>query len=548
MTIQCKICQKVFDKQITNSHLKSHNITTLEYKNKWGEDSLTSEDYRTKLSESRSGEKNSNFGNYWSEEKKTDLSKKMQNKTPWNKDKKIGSTPAHLIGIKNREEKYKNGDLTRHKNKLSDDQKENLSLIQKEFLKNNPLEASRRAKKAVETKRKNNYDFSKSMLGKKHSDETKQKLSEKSKIVNEKKRIFYEELRLKKIKEAKLEIIEENEFLLELRCVVCNNVFNLTRQCFTDSKFKYTWCDICNPRIQSKRSKQEIELYNFVKNIATDAVSSSRTILERQELDIVVPSKKLAIEFNSLYWHSEDVLLANGKSKHSDWIKMKETLKNNLNYICVFEDEWLYKRSIVESRIANLLGVNSTRIGARKCELLEISSNTASKFCRENHIQSSGRSNVRYGLYYNNELVSVMTFTKTNISRKNQNVWEINRFCNLLHHSVVGAAGKLFNHFIKNYNPEKVISYSDNRWGRGNLYKTLGFKFEKETSPNYWYFLPNELIRKHRYSLRKMPTELIELTEKELRSMQGYFRIWDCGHIKWVWDKNTHPKLVNLTV
>ena len=128
-----------------------------------------------------------------------------------------------------------------------------------------------------------------------------------------------------------------------------------------------------------------------------------------------------------------------------------------------------------------------------------------------------------------------MTFLKGDISKKNQS-WELNRFCSLVNYNVVGGASRLFKWFIKNYNPETVISFSDRRWSNNNtVYEKIGFKFDSCTPPNYWYIVPGEYNRVHRYSLRK-PNNC-NISERELRESQGYLRIYDCGSSKWVWSR-----------
>ena len=151
----------------------------------------------------------------------------------------------------------------------------------------------------------------------------------------------------------------------------------------------------------------------------------------------------------------------------------------------------------------------------------------------------NGRSNLRYGLFHNDELVSVMTLSKSNISRKVKE-WEINRFSSLLGYTIVGGASKLFSHFIKQESPEIVVSYADNRWSRGDLYATLGFERVSEGTPNYWYIPRNSAERIHRYTLRKTTTDDQTLTEYENRLNQGFLRIWDCGSSKWVWKNPVH--------
>jgi hypothetical protein len=77
------------------------------------------------------------------------------------------------------------------------------------------------------------------------------------------------------------------------------------------------------------------------------------------------------------------------------------------------------------------------------------------------------------------------------------------------------------------------------RWGSGNLYETLGFIDQGNCGPNYWYFYPNKMIRKHRFGFRK--SILVKnggdskKTEWILMQEMGYDRIWDCGNKKFIW-------------
>jgi hypothetical protein len=243
----------------------------------------------------------------------------------------------------------------------------------------------------------------------------------------------------------------------------------------------------------------------------------------------------LGIEYNGLYWHSTEVLTYNDKSKIKDFDKYIKLKNDGVQLICIMEDEWINKKEIVISRLNNFFGTSS-KIGARDCEIVELDVTVARKFFGDNHIQGYGNSQIRYGLINNGELLCAMSFSNSNIARKNID-WEIVRFCNKIGTSVTGGAGKLFKHFIQQINPDKVISYADSRWSSGNLYGNLGFSFVRQTVPNYWYFKPNELKRIHRFTLRKRSDEPKDLTEKDLRFSEGYYHIYDYGSSKWVWNK-----------
>lgn len=536
MSIKCMICSKEFEKQITNSHLKTHNISTNEYKNIHGKDSLTSDTYKALLAKQRTGTNNPNFNKKWDDEKKLNMSELKKGSVPWNKGKKYTATEKMLDGINQREQKYKSGKLIRSGKSHTDEAKLKISKSVKSYAIQNQEELSNRAKKAIHTKINLQYDFGKGMRGKKHSEETKQKLALIRDSNNKKRKQESKEKIVQNASKANCKVISFTEQYVKLLCSKCQNNFTFTKQYFTDSKLNVECCPICFPRIPQYRSNGEVELFNFILQLEPTAQPNVRQIINKSELDVYLPKQKIAFEYNGLYWHSEDVLINNGKSKISDYLKRKKAQELGIRYIAIFEDEWLNKKEIVQSRIKNILGKTENVIYARKCSILPVNSRTASKFCEDNHIQGKGRSNARYGLYYNDELVSLMTFSKNNISRKILG-WEINRFCSKLNVNVIGAASKLFKHFIKEYNPDQVLSYSDNRWSNGNLYRTLGFEFKQETKPNYWYMIPNSIERIHRFNLRKNNKDNKNLSEMQLRSKEGFKRIWDCGSSKWIWTK-----------
>jgi len=542
MSIICKICNIEFKSIITNKHLASHNVTTAYYKDQYGIDSLSSTEYKTKLSKARKGNNNPNYGKVHSLETKNKMSTVKKGKIPWNKG--IPMIQEHKDKLSTtRKHKINNGEIVHWNlgNKTSEETKDKISNSIKLYANDNHDELSNRANMAIDTKIAKGIDIA-FFRGRTHSDYSKQIISEKSKIVNIIKREKSHIDILSRIISVNLELLSDINCgfsePLELKCLKCSNIFKFTKQYFTKSKINTDICPHCHPR-KYHRSEGEIQLYVFIKSIKNDALHNYRQKYSNMifEMDIYVPSLNLAFEYNGLYWHSEIVLEYNNKSKWNDYKKYIELSKNNIKLITVFEDEWLNNPDIVKSRIRGLLNGIHNKIYARNCVVKEISSKECSIFCKNNHIQSKGRSNIRLGLFSGDILVSVMTFCKNNISRKNYNSWELNRFCSLLNTTVVGGASKLFSYFKKNYNIDTVISYADRRWSSGDIYKLLGFKCDRNTFPNYWYFLPNELKRINRYTLRKTSKDDPNKTEKEIREDQGYYRIWDCGNSKWVWNR-----------
>ena len=290
------------------------------------------------------------------------------------------------------------------------------------------------------------------------------------------------------------------------------------------------------------KSHYEDALYEYIKSITdTTIIRDNRTILcdLKQSLDIYLPEFKAAFEFDGLYWHNE--LKKPDKNYHLN--KTTECEKKGIRLIHVFEDEWIYKQDIVKSRIENILGLTENRIYARKCIIKEITNKEAKEFCIKNHLQGSTNGKISLGLYYNEELVSVMTFCelRKNLgSNPEKNHYELLRFCNKLNTNVIGGANKLLKYFINQYQPQEIISYADRRWSQGNMYEKLGFTLSHKSKPNYFYVFGD--TKKNRFNFRK--NILVEkygcpsdMTEHEFCLSQKWYRIYDCGCLCYIWKK-----------
>ena len=284
-----------------------------------------------------------------------------------------------------------------------------------------------------------------------------------------------------------------------------------------------------------KKSKPETELSNYIESLLSDSVVdfNNISILNGLELDIVA-NDNLAIEFNGNYWHSE----LQGKDKNYHLNKTKKCEDQNIQLLHIFEDEWIEKSTIWKSIINSKLN-KSNKIYARKCRIEEVIPKDKNKFLNYNHLQGRDRSNVNLGLYYEDELVSIMTFCKSRFNKQYE--WELSRFASKLNTTVVGGASKLLSAFKKTYNPNSIITYANRRYSNGNLYKQLGFTFSHYSNPNYFY-RKNTITRysRHQFQKHKLKDKLdifdSKLSEWENMKLNGYDRIWDCGNGVWILD------------
>lgn len=300
------------------------------------------------------------------------------------------------------------------------------------------------------------------------------------------------------------------------------------------------YCTICNP-INNNTSTGERELIEFLKEKYNGVIQEkNRKTIHPYELDIFLPEFKLGIEFNGLYWHSEE---NNNKEKDYHLIKTNMAKDKHITLIHIYEDDWKFNKDIVKSRLLNVIQQTPTKIYARKCKLKEISSDEYVDFIKENHLQGIVYSKYKMGLFYNGQLVSVMSFgnKRTSMGEKSENgEFELLRFCNKKYTNVVGGANKLFKYFVKKYNPNTVTTFADRSWGEGNFYEKLNFEFVHSTKPNYFYIVNGK--RKYRFNYRKdvLVKEGFDenKTEREIMLERKIYRIYDSGHNKFIFKNN----------
>jgi len=308
-------------------------------------------------------------------------------------------------------------------------------------------------------------------------------------------------------------------FEYDFKCIKCNNVFkdNL------DSG-KIPRCPKCYP-FSNTSSKSEKDLFEYIKNICFDAVEGDRKVLNGFELDIYIPSKNLAIEFDGLYWHSE----LNGKDRKYHLNKTISCEKKGIRLIHIFEDEWVNKEYIVKSIIDNKIDITPNKIFARKCDIRKVDKEESFNFLESNHIQGFIDGSF-LGLYFKNKLVYILGYGTPRFNKKYS--IEILRSCSELNTVVVGGLSKLVNCI----SDKSIITYVDRRFGDKKSYDKIGFKLNGVSEPSYYYIKGYKLSRYNRiqFQKHKLKSKLESydpnLTEWQNMQLSGYDRIWDCGN------------------
>ena len=295
-------------------------------------------------------------------------------------------------------------------------------------------------------------------------------------------------------------------------------------------------CPNCKPYTPpSFISNGEKELGEFISGIYDGPILKNSQKIIGKELDLYLPEKKIAIEYNGLFWHSEKKKSEsiNGKDRSYHLRKTELCLENSISLIHIFSDEWDKQQEIVKSVIRSKLGLINEKYRASDFNIESKSKQEVYRFLNVNHLQGYGRNaSLHYCLSKNSEIFAVLT-----VAKHQKYEWEILRFCTKLNVKIHGGFSKLFKEFIKELSPRQVMSYADRRYSNGEVYNSNGFVLDGKTSPGYFYITDHYATRISRRKMMKKDIateETKHLSEEDIAFSLGYDRIWDCGHLRFV--------------
>ena len=248
-------------------------------------------------------------------------------------------------------------------------------------------------------------------------------------------------------------------------------------------------------------------------------------------MDIYVPERNIAIEYNGVYWHSE----RKGKGGKYHRNKVLTCKDAGVQLITVWEDEWQYRRDTVKSMIAHKLGVSpAKRVHARQTKVVELTVQQAREFCERYHIQGFVQGSLYAGLTDDNGNVVAVS-----VWRKNGAHAYLERYCTS--QVVVGGMGKLLAYglsWAQNKGISQVVTFADLCVSNGDLYEKLGFTQDKIIRPDYKYVVNDRRVHKFNYRKKRFKEDpnLVwqdGLSESELAILNGIDRVWDCGKIRY---------------
>jgi len=119
------------------------------------------------------------------------------------------------------------------------------------------------------------------------------------------------------------------------------------------NRMKGNMCKLCRSSIG------ETQISNFIlkKDLNLKIDRNTSLPLEGKEIDIYIPELKVGIEYNGMYWHSDQIIFKNRGLKSYDYHKSKLDLANKkgISLLFVWEDDWNEKNELVQSAIERVL-------------------------------------------------------------------------------------------------------------------------------------------------------------------------------------------------
>lgn len=213
----------------------------------------------------------------------------------------------------------------------------------------------------------------------------------------------------------------------------------------------------------------------------------------------------------------------------------------DIKHVHLWEDQWIFHKDKIESKIQSLLGITQ-RIHGRETIVKAIDNLQLLDFLAKNHLNVPIKAKNKFGLYYKNELVAVMSFSNGRPLYREDilfNSFEMLRFCSKLGTTVVGGFSKLLNHFIKKIKPDDIMTYVDADWSDGKSFLKRGFELI-ERMPNMEFWLnsssgireyPQVVIKDYGISM-----DLVDSTEEKELFLKdiGYKKVFNSGSYKFI--------------
>ena len=267
-----------------------------------------------------------------------------------------------------------------------------------------------------------------------------------------------------------------------------------TRRQKQNERLRHSFLDACVCYEDTSIDAQQ-QLVDFVRSVYNNRIEeNTKAIIPPQELDVYLPDLNLALEYNGLWFHSSLFLPDN---YHRD--KTEECQKRGIRLIHVFEDDWMYRRPIVEDILRTAIDPHHRqRVYARRCSIETLDLKTTNDFLEKNHLQGGVLTQtVAYGLMFDDTFIALVSLVRY------RDGYVLQRYSVRLGYTVLGAFSRLLCHFIRQNSPQKIVTYCDRSVFTGDIYRRAGFQRVRTNRPQFTFLdvqhhhrLPKQVLRR----------------------------------------------------
>lgn len=273
----------------------------------------------------------------------------------------------------------------------------------------------------------------------------------------------------------------------------------------------------------TSKSCIEDTIANILDELGVSYTQNRRNVIFPLEVDFSIPEYNMAIECNGLYHHCH-------LNKHTayHYEKYEMCKEKGIQLIQFWEDDIKLNTDKIKYYLKSKFNKNE-RVFARKCKLLEVKCSDAMNFYNKYHLQGVTKNGKNYGLYYNDELVACMSFSKYD-----EETVELTRYCTKAGITVVGGFSKL----LKLYDNFNIISYSNNDYSNGDVYYKNGFENISINKYNMMYTDFKKRYQREKFMKHKLKNMFPESyceskTEKQILEENKIYQCIGSGTLKW---------------
>ena len=237
-------------------------------------------------------------------------------------------------------------------------------------------------------------------------------------------------------------------------------------------------------------SELEIQFEDFLVKNSINNYNRKNHILQQEngyykEIDFLIGN--IGFEINDIATHNSKI-----KDQFYHINKTLQCKEKNIKLIHLWEweltDEDLWRRT--SNWILNLFNLNKIQINSKDCIIKEINKKIAQNFISEYNLYDYIESDVNLGLYYNNELLQVISFK---LHDDDDNQYELLQLCIKFGYEVKSGIKELLNYFINQYNPFLIITIINLDKFIGHIFEELGFKLIQYKEPQLISHKENEI-------------------------------------------------------